>query len=74
VECLLKATIVQPAETAVAGERLCKLVIARERLCKYAVARQWLSSHHVMAATDTHAIVEEPVGSGNFCAGRAEVI
>jgi hypothetical protein len=47
--CLLKARTVKPAEIA----------ITRERLCKHAVARQWLSSRHMMAATDTHATIEE---------------
>jgi hypothetical protein len=45
---LLKARIVKSAEIA----------IARERLCKHAVARQWLSSRHMMAATDKHATIE----------------
>jgi hypothetical protein len=44
VECLLKAIIVKPAETAVANTP---------------VAGQWLSSRHVMVATDTHATIEE---------------
>jgi hypothetical protein len=49
VACLLKATIFKPEETSV----------ARERLCKYTVTKHWLSSRHVIAATDTHATIEE---------------
>jgi hypothetical protein len=48
--CLLKARIVKPAETAVGRERLCK---------NTPVAKQRLNSRQVMAATDTHATIEE---------------
>jgi hypothetical protein len=43
VACELKARIVTPADTAV----------AREGLCKHVLAKQWLSSLHMMNATDT---------------------
>jgi hypothetical protein len=49
VPSLLKTRSVKPAETA----------IAREQLCKHALVRQWLSSHYVMAPTDTHTIIED---------------
>jgi hypothetical protein len=49
VACLLKARIVKPAETAV----------ARDGTANTPFARQWLSSRHVIAATDTHVTIEE---------------
>jgi hypothetical protein len=49
VACLLKARIVKPAETAV----------AKVGSIKTPVARQWPNSHHMIAATDTHATIEE---------------
>jgi hypothetical protein len=33
--CLLKITIVKPAETAVARQRLCKKPIAKQQFCKH---------------------------------------
>jgi hypothetical protein len=49
VACLLTSGIVKPAETA----------IDRKWLADTPIGRQWLSSRHVMAATDTHAAIEE---------------
>jgi hypothetical protein len=46
----LKAGIVEPAETAVPRERLCK---------QTPVARQWLGDRHVITATVTHATIEK---------------
>jgi hypothetical protein len=50
VECLLKARIVKPAETTITTERLSK---------NTPVVRQWFSNRHVIAATCTHATIEE---------------
>jgi hypothetical protein len=53
----LKTRILEPAETAVAKERLCK---------QTPVTRQWLGNRHVIAVTISHTtIVElsEAVGS-----------
>jgi hypothetical protein len=50
VACLLKARIVKAAETAVASERLCKHA---------SNDRKWFSSRYMIAATDTHVIMEE---------------
>jgi hypothetical protein len=44
VECLLKARVAKSAKIGSANTPVC---------------RQWLSSHHVMAATDTHATIQE---------------
>jgi hypothetical protein len=50
VAYLLKARVVEPAETAVAMERLCK---------QTPVARQWLGDRHAIAATVAHARIAE---------------
>jgi hypothetical protein len=60
---LLKARIVESAET----------VVARKWLCKQTpVARQWLSDRHVIAATVAQATIEELLEAVFYFAVRAE--
>jgi hypothetical protein len=60
----LTARIVEPAETAVARERLCK---------QTPVAKQWLGDRHMIAATSQPATMEElleaviSMWSASFC-------
>jgi hypothetical protein len=50
VAYLLRARIVDPADTAVAKERLCK---------QTRVSEQWLGDRHVIAATFAHPTIAE---------------
>jgi hypothetical protein len=65
VAYLLKARIVDPADTAIARERFCK---------QMRVTLQWLGDLHVIAVTTAHTTVVEWLEALFFCAVRAEAI